>query len=372
MKNILPEHITIELLVSYIEGNADNTAKDVVNRWINENPRNRAYMDRFKEAWINTEELSTLSNETINSDWNALLGKIDTGKQKSADNKTARLNTYRWLRVAGILLLLVSIPLGYFIGKKNSRPVVQNSQVAYNEIIVPPGERSELALSDGSRIWINAGSRLRFPDRFNEDSRDVWLDGEGYFEISRDRVRPFYVHTSDLNVKVYGTKFNLKAYSQEDIIEATLVEGKVSLETKNLLNNKIEEVFLKPNHKAIYLKKETQLISAEIIREISKPLEPKKIIVTRTIEVEPSISWREGKLVFMDESFDNIAIKLERRFGVKLVIDNEELKKIRYTGVLKNISVEQALKAIQLTAPFRYDIRDNTIIISESKPKANQ
>lgn len=366
MKNYLPEHITIELLVSYIEGNTEKATNDVVKRWINENPLNRAYVERFKEAWMNTEELSALGNETITSDWNTILGKIDTGKQRISDKKTTRVHVFRWLRVAGILLLLVSIPLGYFAGKKNSRPLVMNSLVAYNEIIVPPGERSELTLSDGSRIWINAGSKLRFPDRFSEDSRDVWLDGEGYFEISKDKIRPFYVHTSDLNVKVYGTKFNLKAYSQEDIIEATLVEGRVSLETKNLLSNKTEEVFLKPNHKAIYLKKETQLISSEIIRSIGKPLVPKKIIVSKTIEVEPSISWREGKLVFMDESFDNIAIKLERRFGVEIVIDNDELKNIRYTGVLKNISVEQALKAIQLTAPFNYDIRENTIIISEN------
>ena len=147
------------------------------------------------------------------------------------------------------------------------------------------------------------------------------------------------------------------------------MEGIVSLETRNVLNNVKEEVFLKPNHKAIYLKKKGQITGEEeITREISEPLRPKKILLTKPIQVEPAISWHEGKLIFIDESFESIVMKLERRYGVNIVMDNDQIKKIKYTGVLKNISIEQALKAMQLTTSFDYSIRENSIVISEKKP----
>ena len=131
-----------------------------------------------------------------------------------------------------------------------------------------------MKLSDGTTLWINAGSHVRFPNAFDTESREIWLDGEAYFEVARDKNRPFIVHTSDLNVKVHGTKFNLKAYDDEDIFEATLIEGLVSLETRNMLGNIENEVFLKPNHKAIYLKKSTRNITNDIVQVVNEPLNP--------------------------------------------------------------------------------------------------
>jgi ferric-dicitrate binding protein FerR (iron transport regulator) len=249
------------------------------------------------------------------------------------------------------------------MGSRNGNPV-SAVKSHYNEVVVPKGEKSELLLSDGTKIWINACSNVRFPNQFDIESRDIWLDGEAYFEVASDKNRPFLVHTSELDVKVYGTKFNLKAYSDEDIIETTLVEGVISIETHGTLITKKEEVFLEPNHKAIYLKKKGKVIDKEqLAREIAEPLRPKKITLTKTVKVEPVISWHEGKLIFLDESFESIALKLERRYDVKISIDNEQIKKVRYTGVLKNISIEQALKALQLTTSFNYSIKDNSIII---------
>jgi ferric-dicitrate binding protein FerR (iron transport regulator) len=105
----------------------------------------------------------------------------------------------------------------------------------------------------------------------------------------------------------------------------------------------------------------------DLAREAMEPLQTKKIIVTKPVPTEPAISWREGKLIFMDETFENIAVKLERRFGVIIKIESDQLKKTKYSGVLKNISIEQALKGIQLSANFAYTINENTILISEKK-----
>jgi len=371
MKRLLTG-ITIESLVNLIEGSGNDSVRDENTQWINANPENKEFFDRLRQVWAEQEDFTSLLKENREKDWKKVSSVFKDQNPIPSKGKTIRLYSRWWQRIAAVFLLFICTTVGYFIGRENTQQAFLPGSVAYHEIVVPIGEKSEMTLSDGSRIWINAGSKVRFPNQFNDKSRDIWLDGEAYFEVASDKTKPFLVHTSDIDVRVYGTKFNLKAYADEDIIEATLVEGLVSLETRNLLNNTKEEVFLKPNHKAIYLKKRTKSLESEIIHEISSPLKPRKIVISNPIKVESSISWREGKLEFFEESFENIAVKLERRFGVEIRIEHDQIKKIKYTGVLKNISIEQALKAIQLTANFNYVINDNTVIITDNEPVNNK
>jgi transmembrane sensor len=369
MRRVQFESVTIDLLVSYIEGSVDNSIRLKVEEWLDASPENRIFFDRFCESWKNPQDLETLGKENIETDWKIISDRLsDEGSVRKT--RIVFLRSRWFWRVAGILLLLVSSGIGYYVGRENSQPMAFADR-GFHKLVVPQGERSELVLSDGSRVWVNAGSTIRFPNVFNSITRDVWLDGEAYFEVTHDRNKPFLVHTSDLDVRVHGTKFNVKAYSAEDIIEATLIEGSVSLETRNVFNHKSQEVFLQPNHKAIYLKKKIAVKDVDLMREVTEPLQIKRIIVTKPIQVEPAISWRDGKLVFVDETFENIAVKLERRFGVTIKIESNELKKIKYTGVLKNISVEQALKAIQLSSNFVYTINESTILITENKTLIN-
>lgn len=369
MRRVNFENVTINLLVGYIEGSADNSVKLQVEEWLEAEPENRIFFNRLNEAWRNPQDLEALSSECIENDWKNISDKLSDIKSISGNRKA--VSGFGWLwRAAAIILLLLSSGIGYFVGSKNIHPLSFSSKT-YHELIVPQGEKSELKLSDGSRVWVNAGSTIRFPNSFDNVSRDIWLDGEAYFEVTHDKNKPFLVHTSDLDVKVHGTKFNVKAYSAENIIEATLIEGSVSLQSRNLFNLKSQEVYLQPNHKAIYIKKKIMVKDVDLAREVTEPLQIKKIIITKTIQVEPAISWRDGKLVFMDETFENIAVKLERRFGVTIKIESDEIKKIKYTGVLKNISIEQALKAIQLSANFVYTINENTIMITGNNSLIN-
>jgi len=360
----LSGNITIELLVGYIEGSLNDPHRDEVHHWLETDPANWEFFNRFKEAWSNPQELIELSKENQEKDWSFISMTLHESDKVKSGRNSKRLFSRWWIRVAAVFVMFLSITGGYYLGRNTNRPLSLTGG-GYHEIVVPAGEKSKLILSDGTKVWINAGSTLRLPNQFNYISRDIWLDGEAYFEVTHDKVRPFLVHTSDLDIRALGTKFNVKAYSDEDVIEATLIEGLISLETWNIFNNRVDEVFVQPNHKAIFVKKKNPVISDEIIREIDEPLRPKRITISKPIQVEQTISWREGKLVFIDETFENIASKLERRFGVSILIENEQIKKVRYTGVLKNISVEQALKAIQFTARFNYSIHDNTIIITD-------
>ena len=368
MSKNLFEAFTFESLIRFIEGRADKKSASVINEWLDADAANRRFFSQISEIWLNRSELSELMGGTMEADLEKVVREIKTHQEE----KTKRLQLATlgplFRKIAAVALVIISIGAAYFAGRTNTSHL-RAAEVSYNELIVPQGQRSKVILSDGTSIWLNAGSKLRFPSDFRGDTRDVWLDGEGLFNVAKDTSRLFYVHTSDLDVKVHGTIFNLKAYSFEDIIETTVVEGLVSFEARKNSTLLRKDVYLEPNHKAVFVKSANARVTEEVKREINKPLEPNKIIVSDPISVEPVISWAEGRLIFTDETLENIAEKLERKYDVKIQIDTDRLKSQRYTGILKNVSIEQALKALQLTTGFQYTIDENYIRISEKNSR---
>lgn len=357
-------NITFKELVKYIEGESDKHNKQRIEEWISSDPRRKDAFLKIREAWLAPGDIKGLRQDQMEKDWNNIITRIRNTGDKEQEQKSypVKLHPRRtWLRAAAAVIFILSLAGAYFAGKgRNS--YIKTSGLAYYEIFVPKGQRSQITLSDGSRIWINAESKLRFPNSFGGSTREVWIDGEAFFDVETDSTKPFMVHTSDLTLKVHGTKFNVKAYGDEELIETTLVEGSVSFLTNESGDNR--EIFLEPNHKAIFVKSEAEFISESIADELDEPIEPNKILISNPIDVEPVISWTEGRLVFDNESFGSIASKLERKYDIRISITDEEIQNIKYTGVLKNISLEQALKAIQLAMPIEYTVTEDQVTIS--------
>ena len=356
------KNITIEVLLSYIENHDDVNVRDSVERWLSSDPNNRNIFNKLKKIWEEKDDLKELNKDNIEKDWCTIMDLIDNKNESNINNKgESKREIHYLLRVVAVVILLISISLGYYMGSKD-KPV-SSSLITYNEIIVPKGQRSELVLGDGTRIWINAESKLRFPNQFPDDLREVWLEGEAYFEVTKNESKPFFVRTSDLNIKVYGTDFNVRAYPDEDIMETTLVEGSVSIIKNATDDHNIQEIFLKPNQRAVYAKKDTSLATFENSKEIEIPVENKQLL-TQPVQIEPIISWTEGKLIFNNEPFESLIVKLQRMYNVDIIVKNDEIKKIHYTGVLNDISLEQALEAIRLTTDIIYSIKGNTVTIN--------
>jgi len=359
--------ITFELLIQFLEETIESSAKQSVEEWISADTENRIFLNRLREIWAHTSDLKELDLHIIAADWAKISHRIGKDKQ----GKTIQYGAAFWLKIAAVLIVVMVLAGGYFLRERSS--IVISKDIVYNEIIIPFGQKSQLILSDGTKIWINAGTKIRFPNRFGGKIREVWLNGEAFFDVAKDASKPFYVHTNDLNIRALGTSFNVKAYDDEGIVETTLVTGKIQIEKNKTDGTDEKEVILEPNCKAIFIKNESvvidenSLIAQDIKRQVNKPLEIRKIFVAEQVKIEPIVSWTEGRLVFEDETFENIAKQLERRYGIQIVIDNEELKKSRYTGVLKKISVEQAMKALQLTTKFTYTIHDNVLTITTPK-----
>lgn len=218
-----------------------------------------------------------------------------------------------------------------------------------NKIIVPYGEESSLLLADGTKVWLNAGSQLAFPIQFSEKTRQVFLEGEAYFEVAENTEKPFIVSTHNIDVKVHGTKFNISAYRNDDYTETVLLEGKISLiKNKSLLGR---ETYMTPGQKAVYNNA------------------GKDITLEKTNRPELYTSWREGWYEFSDVDLTYVTHKLERFYNVKFEYNTELVKNsYRLSGKLElKESLENVLSILAKVTNTEYRVDADKIIVSEAK-----
>lgn len=243
---------------------------------------------------------------------------------------TRFLNTLT--RIAAMLfipLLIASIWLFY-----QQQTPVTNIQFAMQEITSPLGVRSQIVLPDGSNVWLNAESTIRFKVPFDQRSRNVELAGEAFFDVKKDFRRPFQVESGKVKVTVLGTRFNYKAFAEDPTVEIVLAEGKISLSTEG--TNAGKEMIMKPGERAVIDKTTSQTnIRAEKIGKY--------------------ISWHSGKLVFDECPMPEVALQLERWFGVEVKIDDPEILSYRITTTFDNESLHQVLELLALSSPIKID-----------------
>lgn len=258
---------------------------------------------------------------------------------ESRINATSRRSL--WIKVAGIaasviILLGVTNYISYTEGYKDLNAL-------YVETKTPLAIQSSITLSDGTIVILNAGTRLVYPTTFTSKTREVTIEGEAFFEVAKDSEHPFIVNTGDLRVCVLGTKFNVKAYENENQVDVTLEEGSVEVGLNSL-------------------QKQHQLVPGEQIR-FDKSTEK---FTKRQVNLSYYTSWKEGKFFFNKESFDDISKQLERHFNVDIHIASEKLKHIVYTGdFVRNENLEQILRIMTADKRSKYTIEGNQVLIYE-------
>ncbi len=235
-------------------------------------------------------------------------------------------------RIAAMLfipLLIASVWLLYQQQKPST-----SLQYAMQEITSPLGVRSQIVLPDGSNVWLNAESTIRFKVPFDSQSRNVSLSGEAFFEVTKDAHRPFQVESGKINVTVLGTRFNFKAFAEDQSVEVVLSEGKVSLSTPGTMEGK--ELIMNPGERAVIDKTTNQTnIKAEKIGKY--------------------IAWHTGKLVFDECPMPEVALQLERWFGIEVKVDNPEILSYRITTTFENEPLHQVLEFLALSSPIKID-----------------
>jgi ferric-dicitrate binding protein FerR (iron transport regulator) len=235
----------------------------------------------------------------------------------------------------------------------------------YNEIVAKRGTKSKLILPDGTQVWLNSESKLSYATNFYDSIREVTLEGEAYFDVVKDKNRPFIVKTSAISIRVLGTAFNVKSYNQDPTIETTLVRGLIEVQKNN--EPSASKIILRPNEKLVYNKPEA--LSANQESGISIDNKQSQLIYISPISkyipdsTRVETSWVYGRLIFDGDNFSQLAEKMERWYNIKITIKNQHLATNRFGGVFENENVEEALKALQLIAMFKYTIHDSEIII---------
>lgn len=254
-------------------------------------------------------------------------GKVESWIKVENGIKSYQL---RWIKT--VLKYAAIIVVAFITGNLLKPSTPADKEIRFSEIRAPHGQMCKLILPDGTKIWLNSGTTIRYPDRFADDVRAVSISGEAYFEVAKMAHKPFTVNTSDMKVEVFGTSFNISAYKDDEMTSVTLVEGKV--EVQNSDGKTIAQ--LSPGQLAVKSKNDTN-------------------IEIRNVETSFYKSWIEGKIYFDDQPLNLIATKLERWFNIEIVFANNQLKTYKFTGtILKNKPVDQIMQALELLAPIHF------------------
>ncbi|HLT71265.1 MAG TPA: FecR domain-containing protein [Cyclobacteriaceae bacterium] len=317
--------------------------------FIEENPEYRSVIAEAREL-VELMKFSSdeLSDEESNEMRDRLLSTLNSDRN---EGKVRRLGSMHWpWRKLAAAVVVVGISLWWglsFMEEPCDKCTFLGAgqMTRWEQKVSSVGQKSVLLLSDGTKVWLNEESRLSYAEDFNGCStREVFLQGEAFFEVSHNPSMPFIVHTESIKIKVLGTSFNVRSYAGQRTIETTLVEGKVLIEQTDTRGNHIGDVELQPNQCAVFNKSS-------------------KVINVTEVNVANRTVWRLNELVFDGEPMDNVILQMERWFGVTIHVRNKGNLDCRLTARIRDESLEDVLKMLENTHRIRYSIEGENVFI---------
>lgn len=321
------------LLPGYFSGDLTTEEVKLVDDWKNASKGNDDLFKEYFKLWRSMGLLIEMEG-------------VDTVKALRTVNKkidSEGSSSYRFITILSRIAAVLFIPLlAYtlatgFSGNKNARS--RNSDTAWQTMSTGVGMRGTIELPDGSRVTLNSGSEIRYPANFIKDIREVKLNGEAYFEVAKDQKHPFIVNTGNLNVEVLGTTFNVSAYDNMPV-EVVLATGSINLFTgDNKLSNSLG--ILKPDQRAVFNTADNK-------------------ITVSGVETDKYLAWKEGNIIFRDDSMSDVVSRLERWFNVDIYVLDNEILDYEITAKFHDETLEQVLNLIRLSSGIKYSIEKNS------------
>ena len=283
-----------------------------------------------------------------------------------------RPRTIPWRKAAKITIYiaaasLIAIAFLFFLQNSSSPKATISASIpgkrdTSNEISTRPGSHSHITLPDGSQVVLNGNSTLTYDKHFDREIREVQLNGEAYFDVTKNPDRPFVIHTRQMDIKVLGTSFNVKSYDNDNRSETSLIRGSIEVTMKNAPAKKI---ILKPADKLIVVNSAAAISGPRhALPTDDLDISMKKINYLPADSTVIETSWVDDRLIFRDLPFSDMAIEIERKYGVGFRFTNEKTKQLRFSGNFKNETIDQVLKALQMANHFSYQKINGTIIIT--------
>jgi len=317
-----------EKLIQYIQGTLASKKEitDVLD-WIETSGANQERYAELKNLWVITGMNQVKEQHS---------GKFFT---KPVPAKTVSLKVTSVMRYAAVFVL------AFLAGAFALTLISQNQETplyhSYNEIQVPNGEKSTVTLYDGTRVWLNSGTTLKYPVAFQPKERKVYVDGEAYFDVSAKEDQSFIIQADQLQIKVLGTRFNVCAYHTDDKFFVTLEEG--SVQTSSVVNG--AELILSPGDQAIFSRETNQIAQMKVDTDLYS-------------------SWKEDLLRFQDAPFKEVIKKMERWYDVNITLDGSIDTEETYTMTIKTESLREMLTVLSKTTPMKYEITGKKVRIA--------
>ncbi|MET4138997.1 FecR family protein [Pedobacter sp. UYP1] len=307
-----------------------------------------AYFQRKEQPYENIDILFQQIKERIN-----VVGSNPKPIFKPASEKRS---FKQWYRIAAIFIFGLCTFFAYQFFKATN-VAGPPATMAWKKSATPGRQTSTILLADGSKVTLNAASEVKYPASFKGKTREVYLTGEAFFDVAKDHQHPFIVHTKNISVKVLGTAFDVKSYPDESATETTLLRGKVEI----TLNKRPEKhILLNPAEK--FTLKQAADPSIEHLNGDIYSITPMTYYKDDKNAILET-SWMNNKLLFRNETFAELSLRLSRWYGVDFVFKSDKLKDYKFTGEFEKESLSEALKALQFITPFEYKIQGKTIYL---------
>lgn len=325
-------------ILKFLKGELSKQEAQKVQDWLAQDANQQLAREMLGHFWSGY----SIQLKNKKPDFDRLLGKVHhninlhrpESQEAIAPKQKFQRSIPLFYRVAAILivpLFIASLWLFFANNRMNNQ-----QEIAQRQVYTKPGTVTQIQLPDGSEVWLNDGTTIRYPEHFTGKERRLFVDGEAYFKVKKDPSHPFIVQNPMMNTVVTGTTFNLNAYSADHYFEATLVEGHIHLE-----HNK-QEVDVKPGEQIRYNDSTSQMVRREVQPQIYS-------------------SWINGKLIMVDEPLNDAVKKLGRWYNVHFVLTDKKLDQYLLTATFKNEKLEQTLQNIAFALPVRYTVSEKIV-----------
>lgn len=354
----------IELLTRKLTEEIDE-AEDAELRGVLESDAECRYQYNFFKSYWNHEEQKYSNSDLM---FQKIRERIGVCAAVDEQKRSGKIRSISWFfKSVAAVILVISVTSAFFYFHK-PLPSYGKAVASKLQVIQTPSRvKTKIALSDGTVITLNSETTLKYPLIFNGPVREVYLNGEAFFDVAKDRAHPFIVHTGKMNVRVLGTAFNIKSYSNDPNIETTLIRGTIEV---TLADRPADRIIMKPNEKLILNNMSFRKLRA---KDHLSPLTATAVYTNYSLTgltyLKPNdttiveTSWLNNKLVFKDEDFTELANRMERWYGVNIKFKVDSVRNYRFTGTFEKESLPQALNALKMIESFDYKYKNETVYI---------
>ena len=358
-----------ELLSLQLSGEATPEELEELEKLLRQFPEATHRAELIRNMWVSKE--AGISNKSASFDkhlqrlsnhLSVPVLQFEQVEQVNPKSSKPFISRYRWLLVSAVAASVLIFFL--LVWPQDSKKPVADRQLA-KTISTKPASKSRVQLPDGTQVWLNADSKITYDQNFLGNYREVQLSGEAYFEVTKDKTRPFIIHTSAMDVQVLGTVFNVRSYPNEKTAETSLLQGSVEI---TLHSSPDRKIVLKPNEKLIVNNNlsappAADSIHKNVLQEDVPVMTLSKVRFSKQDTGNIETMWVKNKLAFENEPIERMAAEIEHWYNVSVEIKNERLKSLHFTGIFENKPLDEVMEALCFSRHLQYQIKDGKVII---------